>query len=196
MTACCSRPPRRSGLSLLEVLIALAIFLISLIGLGQLITISGERSLDVQQQGYAAQLCQSKLAEVLSGVVPVSGSQSEVPFDDDPDWHWSLDAQQNSISGLWQIQVRVTRQRGDGKKIECVLNQLMLDPSLRGSTLDNPAANNSNSTDPNAPAAASGNSSTPAGGGAVGGAAAPARPAASPAPAASGARPAAGRGGS
>jgi prepilin-type N-terminal cleavage/methylation domain-containing protein len=37
----------RPGFSLLEVLIALAIFLISLIALGQLLTISGERAYEV-----------------------------------------------------------------------------------------------------------------------------------------------------
>src|SRR5205823_1196030 len=40
------RRPTRSGMSLLEVLIALAIFLFSLVGIGQLISYSGQSALE------------------------------------------------------------------------------------------------------------------------------------------------------
>lgn len=131
----------RRGLSLMEVLIALTIFLFSLVAIGRLVVMSGDRALDVQQQSLAAQLCQAKLAEVLAGAVPLS-SQSDVPFDEDPDYRWSLDAQSDATPNLWRVQVRVTRERPDGSKIECSLSQMVLDPSQRGSTLDTPATSN------------------------------------------------------
>ncbi len=137
---------QRRGLSLLEVLIALAIFLMSLIVIGRLVTLGGDRALDVQQQGQAAQLCQSKLAEINAGVVPLS-SQAEVPFDEDPDWYWSLEAEQGTVSGLWNVTVRVHRIRSDGSRVECSLHQMVLDPSLRGSTADAAAAASSSSSD-------------------------------------------------
>jgi hypothetical protein len=115
--------------------VALAIFLFALVGIGHLVTLSGDRALDVQQQGRAAQLCQSKLAEVLVGAVPLT-SQSDVPFDEDPDWTWSLDAEPHSVSGLWQIQIKAGRQRSDGTRVESSVSQLVLDPSLRGSSAD------------------------------------------------------------
>jgi Tfp pilus assembly protein PilV len=125
----------RSGLSLLEVLTALAIFLVSLIALGQLLTISGERAYEVQQQSHAAQLCQSKLAEVVSGAVALSSTSAS--FDEDPDWQWNLDAEQDSsITGLWRVQVKVSRDLVDGSHYESTINQMVLDPSLRGSTSD------------------------------------------------------------
>jgi Tfp pilus assembly protein PilV len=130
---------QRLGLSLLEVLTALAIFLGAFVVIGQLITMSGERALEVQQQSRAAQLCQSKLAEVLVGSVPLT-QQGDTPFEEDPDWHWSLDVDTQSITNLSTVTVKVNRQRSDGTKVECVLNQMVLNPSQRGSTIDIAAA--------------------------------------------------------
>src|SRR5438067_591567 len=130
-TICGQRP----GFSLLEVLAALAIFLISLIALGQLISITGEHALEVQQLSRASQLSQSKLAEVVSGAVSLSSQSGD--FDEDPDWHFQVDAEQDSaISGLWRVQVKVSRDMGDGSQIESRVNQMILDPSMRGSTAD------------------------------------------------------------
>src|SRR5437870_288141 len=107
----------RPGISLLEVLIALAIFLLAVIGIGQLITLAGDRAVDVQQQAQAIQLCQSKLAEVVAGVVPVHPPQSNTPFEEDPSWEWALDSEQGSVAGLWNVTVRVSRQRPGGPQI-------------------------------------------------------------------------------
>src|SRR5262249_29424979 len=118
----------------------------------------------IKLEGQAIQLCQSKLNEVTSGVVALS-SQSGVPFDEDPDWTWSVEAQQSNISGLWSVQVTVSRPRPDGSKTECKLTQLLLDPSLRGSTLtpvQGPTVSKTTTT--------SGSGSTSGSGGATGGA--------------------------
>jgi general secretion pathway protein I len=151
-------PGGRSGLTVLEVLFALSIFLISLIGIGRLISLGADGALTVQDQSRAAQLCQSKLAEVVAGAVPLSG-QSDVPFDEDPSWFWSLDAAQGDIAGLWKLTVRVSRQRPDGTRIESTIDRMLLDPSLRGSALDAQtiAAAASSSTQSSSP---SGSSST------------------------------------
>lgn len=141
----------RSAMTLLEVLVALGIFLMSLAALSHLVSIGGTTALEIQLQAQATQLCQAKLAEVAAGVVPLSG-QSEVPFDEDPNWLWSVDAGQGNIAGLWKITVRVSRQRSDGSRIECSLDRMLLDPSLRGSALDaatlaaNSPTNNSSSS--------------------------------------------------
>src|SRR5262249_11848660 len=114
--------PRR-GMTLLEVLVALGIFLISLVGIIKLVTLSGDHARLVPLNAQAAQLCQSKLAEIVAGVVPLS-SQSDVPFDEDPDWLWSLDANQGDITGLWKLTVRVSRQQSNGSRIECSLDRM------------------------------------------------------------------------
>jgi general secretion pathway protein I len=164
MTITHTRPAGRAGLSLLEVLVALSIFLFALIGIGRLITLSAERAQDVQQQSQAARLCQSKLAEVVRGAVPLS-SQDAVAFDEDPDWQWSLEAEQEgSIQGLWKVQVKVGRDRPDGTRIETTMSQWVLDPSMRGSSLDAQAlaqSASSGSDQSGQPGAQSGQGSSP-----------------------------------
>jgi Tfp pilus assembly protein PilV len=130
-----TRHHRRSGLSLLEVLTALSIFLFSLIALSQLTTTGTNRARQILDLGQADQLCQSKLHEVASGILPLT-SQGETPFDEDPDWFWSMDAEPSIATNLWNVTVRVGWQRGNESRMVASLSQLILDPAARGSTLD------------------------------------------------------------
>src|SRR5262245_43373405 len=127
-----SSTSKRTGLSLLEVLVALAIFLISLIGIGRLITLAADRARDVQQQALAIQMCESKLAEAAAGVLTLGTSQPSTPFDEDPSWEWSMDCDQAAnMPGLWSVTIHVTRARPDGSKVEVALPEMVLDPSVR-----------------------------------------------------------------
>jgi type II secretory pathway pseudopilin PulG len=154
---------------LLEVLLALTIFLLSMIAIGQLIILAGERAVEIELEGQATQLCQSKLAEVVSGAVPLS-SQADVPFEEDPAWQWSVEAEQGNVAGLWRVVVEVTRTRPDGTKLGCRLTQLLLDPGLRGTSLAAPAApagstsSGTSSTSPTSSSSGSSGSSTGKGG--------------------------------
>jgi type II secretory pathway pseudopilin PulG len=124
---------KRSGLSLLEVILALAIFLMSLVALGQLISLGGDMARDVQWISRAMMLAESRMAELSAGSLPLT-SQSETPCDDDPDFSWSVDAEADSLPGLFRVTVTVSRQRTDGSKFESKLNQMVLDPTARGNT--------------------------------------------------------------
>jgi hypothetical protein len=148
----------------------------ALVGIGRLLTLSGERALEVQQQGRAAQLCQAKLAEVIAGVLSLSSQSGS--FDEDPDWQWSVDAQSDSsISGLWRVKVTVSRDRPDGSRTESSLNQMVLDPTLRGSTTDTASASNSSGSASGTGSGAGGGGSSGQGG--MGGGSMPAKPQAS-----------------
>jgi general secretion pathway protein I len=125
---------RRHGLSLMEVLVALAIFLLAFAGLGQLVMLSANQALDAEHQVRAADLCQSKMAEVIAGAVSLT-SQPEVPFEEDPNWRWSLDCDRNSVPGLWKVTVQVRRQQSQGPP-QCTLTQLVLDPQIHGNVQD------------------------------------------------------------
>jgi len=116
----------------MEVLVALAIFVISVIALGQLMNISGEMASDAQYLNRANQLAQKQMNSVVSGVVPMT-SQSETNFDEAPDWTWSLDAQADNTPNLWHVTVTVSHKRSDGSSdFEQSLYQMVLDPIARG----------------------------------------------------------------
>ena len=163
MTLSRAKSGKRPGFSLLEVLVAMAIFLLGLVAIGQLITMGGERALDVQQQSQAIQLCQAKMAEVVAGAVPL-GSQSDAPFEEESDWTWSMDAQQQGAANLWTVKITVSRPGTAGTKVEASLSQMVFDPSQRGSTLDIAAAASA-VAQANSTANASGSSSSQGSGG-------------------------------
>jgi hypothetical protein len=115
----------------LEVLTALAIFLFSLVALGQLIDIGSANALDIDWLGRSSLIAQSRMAEVLTGSITLA-SQGETSCDEDPDWNWALDAEPNGPPGLYNVKITVSRNRPDGSRFETVLNQMVLDPTYRG----------------------------------------------------------------
>lgn len=148
-----SRQHRRRGMSLLEVLVALAIFLISIVAISQIINLAAEQALVVQDQARATQLCQAKMAEVSAGVMPFQG-QSEVPFDEDDGWVWSMECQPGPVASLWAVTIRVSRAGTAGEaRSEVSLCQFVLDPAARGSATE--AMASATTTTPTDPAAAS-----------------------------------------
>ena len=69
------------------------------------------------------------------------GSQGETPFDEEPDWSWSIDAeQQGDAASLWTVKITVSRPGPKDTKIQASLAQMVFDPQQRGSTLDVVAA--------------------------------------------------------
>jgi type II secretory pathway pseudopilin PulG len=120
-------------LSLLEVLVALAIFLFSLMALSQLIGIGTDRARDVEWLGRASLLAQSRMAEAIAGSIPLTGT-SEASCDEDPDFNWSLDAQPGAAPNLYQVKVTISRNYPDGSRFETTLSQMIFDPTYRGTT--------------------------------------------------------------
>ncbi|HET6576358.1 MAG TPA: hypothetical protein VFG68_22345 [Fimbriiglobus sp.] len=127
-------PARRPGLSLLEILLALAIFLLSLVAIGGLVDAGSERGLSAAMQAAGTRLAQSKLAEVESGAIPVStGGQGT--FLDEPDWNWSVDPTSAGVPNVYQVTVRAWREAG-GRTYEVVLTQMIFDPAQMGSAAE------------------------------------------------------------
>ncbi len=125
----------RPGLSLMEVMVAVAIFLLAIGGITQLVSMAGDRALEVQMMNQASRLCQSKFAQVQSGEIPLT-AQSDTPFDEDPDYQWSLTVEQSTVPNLWTVSVKVSRERPSGAPIESTLSQMLVDPSVIGSSQD------------------------------------------------------------
>jgi type II secretion system protein I len=148
------RRSRRGGMTLLEVIFALAIFLLSLVAIGRLVHLSSDQAREILLRGQAMDLCQSKMAEIYVGAESLT-SQSDVPFPEDSTWHWSADCNQAQVTNLWTVQVKVSKDRGDGSNIEVTLTQMMLDPSVQGTSVN---LNTSGSSSSNSSSSSTGGS--------------------------------------
>ena len=169
----------RRGVTLLEVIFAMVIFLGAFVALNQLVTVATDNAYVVQQQGQALLLCEAKLAEVCSGIAALESNETYSTFSSqdwtnlDETWQWKMTANQDGeIAGLYNVQVWVQRDMGS-KKLEVTLSQMVLDPTMRGSTADvagvttSPDASGS-SSDPSSSGSStnpSGSSASPAAGG-------------------------------
>jgi type II secretion system protein I len=131
----------RRGISLLESLVSLAILLISLVAINRLLDTAGMQANRVRERSLAAQLCQSKLAEIVAGV-PQSGQSGD--FEELPGWEWSTDTAQHEITGVLTVRVSVRRKGDDVAAFS--LDQLVLDPSRRGSAFDTATPSGSDAT--------------------------------------------------
>ena len=102
-----SRP--RHAFSLLEVLLALAILLIALTGIGQLISVGTRAAIDARLESEATLRAECALQELLGGVQPMQ-STSATPFEGDPDWHWMASVVEGPHVDLLQVTVTAYRQ--------------------------------------------------------------------------------------
>src|SRR5205823_5767974 len=63
-----------------------------------------------------------------------------------PGWEWSVTAAQGKVQGLWDVRVEV-KQTGKGNADNgAYLEQIVLDPSVRGSALDQATVTSSSSS--------------------------------------------------
>jgi prepilin-type N-terminal cleavage/methylation domain-containing protein len=136
----------RRGLTLLEVILAMAIFLMSAAAIGNLLFIGSQRALEAQLQAQGLERCQSKMSEVIIGSVPVTNSQTNQPFDDDSNWVWSMDSTAQDAANLYLVKITVSRQNTDAPVLEVSLSQMVFDPTMRGTN----APPNINANNPNA----------------------------------------------
>jgi type II secretory pathway pseudopilin PulG len=165
------RNPRK-GLSLLEVILALAVFLLAITGLVFLMGVASDQAIETEMRSQALSLCQSRLAEVSSGAIPLEG-KGDAACDDDDDYMWSMDVDSGGFNGLSNVTVHVTRKRANGSKFACSLSQMVLDPKMVGTVFDaaqdlqSSSSDSSSGTDSSSSSSSSsGSGGTPAGGGA------------------------------
>jgi prepilin-type N-terminal cleavage/methylation domain-containing protein len=140
---------RRPGLSLLEVLIALAIFLMSITAIWRLLDIASKNAEEAKHRSDAARIAHDKLQLVMAGRYPL-GSQGDQPADDDDSgiddggemhsYTWSMVATQRSdvASNLWSVEITVSWEpEGGGRDpIKVVLTQWIMDPNVMATTQD------------------------------------------------------------
>ena len=120
---------RRSGMTLIEVLVAMAVFLLALAGIAQLIDFGTNSAVEAARTTTATRLCQSKMAEVEAGVVSMSeGGQGT--FEEEPLWQWSVTLGAELAPYTYEVTVRVWIEQG--RPVEVTLAQIIFDPQYMG----------------------------------------------------------------
>ena len=128
-------PRRRSGLTLLEVLVSTSIFVASLVGIMQILAMGHRSRMDSVLETEAALRCETVFAELLSGVHPLAGT-SEQNFEDDADWIWSATVVEQGHTSLLQVEVTVQYQPVDRAQPGALisLKRFVRDPALFSET--------------------------------------------------------------
>jgi general secretion pathway protein I len=129
------RPPRRPrrGLTLIEILLSLAIFVMALAALSRLVDMGTDREADARQHAAAARLATSKLAEVEAGAEALTSNSGG--FDGaDAAWTWQMTAELAGTN-LYLVTVTVSRDL-KGRPFSLKLSQMVLDPTIKGTAAE------------------------------------------------------------
>ena len=126
--AACRRTGRRPryGITLLEVLIALAIFLGALAVIGQIVSTGSQAAVSAQLKAESVRRCETILAEVLSGSIPLQTASGS--FEDDPEWSWTVSVQDGLATDLLTIEASVSRNGNSAS--EYSLTRWVRDPQV------------------------------------------------------------------
>ena len=128
-------PPRttRQGFTLLEVILALGIFLGALAVIGELSRTALDSARITRETCEAQLLAESVLAEIVTGIAPLE-SVYGVPLDwanevGGPPWVYSVDVAPVDYEGLLAVEVTVTREYPPGhRSVSVSLVRWMIDP--------------------------------------------------------------------
>lgn len=121
----------RRGLSLFEVIIALAIFTGSIAAIGQLVSTGVRGAVQARLQSQAMLRAETKMAEVVAGITALYGGSTGI-FPDDKSWTWSIAVAAGTHEGLYIVEV--TAAHPSATKIgnqSYALRRLVRDPKLQ-----------------------------------------------------------------
>jgi general secretion pathway protein I len=122
------RSELRAGLTLLEIILALALFFGALAALSQMTWNASRAAVQARLKTQAILRCEAKLAEILAGVEPLQ-MKSQQPFPDNSQWVYSVLVAETAYPNLLQIEVRVSHM-GQAKlaNVDFSLRRWMRDP--------------------------------------------------------------------
>jgi type II secretion system protein I len=118
---------RRDGFSLLEVVLAMAILVGALAALGELLGLGTRHAREAADLTTAQLLCESKLAEIVAGILPPS-AVAGAPCENDPEWLYTVLVEPTDEPGLLAVQVTVTENQPTLQPIEFSLTRWLPDP--------------------------------------------------------------------
>ena len=155
---------QQQGLSLLEVVLALAILAGSFAILAQLVGIGLRAAGNARDLTQAQILAESMMSEISAGIVDPA-SISNQAIETNPGWYVSAYTQATSVQGLLQVQLVIERTIDFGRPARFELTRLIRDPSLAIPTDEETSSSSSSSST----RSSSTGSSTSTGGTATGG---------------------------
>lgn len=118
----------RSGISLMEVVIALGIFIGSLAALSQLSNNGMSAAVQSRLLTHAILRCESKLNEVAAAVEPLQPIEGQ-PFEDDENWSWSLTSATGPHADLLLVTITVKYfKQNDLASTSYSISRLIRDP--------------------------------------------------------------------
>ena len=135
MRGCLGRCSRRrirgsAGLSLLEVILAIAILGGCIAVIGELVRLGARQAEEAGELTIAQLLCESKLEEIAAGVIAPE-AVGDGPFELDPRWSYSIEV--GSLDTPDLLQVTVMAHQVDGSRmipLSYTLTRWILDPNL------------------------------------------------------------------
>lgn len=122
-----------AGFTLLEVILAMAILLLSLAAVSQLVLTAHSNARSARDRGTAQMLCDGLMAELIAGSLPLE-STSETPLEDvvdgvEPDWLYAVDVSATDLDGLLRVEVLVRQDAAQiARPAEARLVQWLIDP--------------------------------------------------------------------
>jgi Tfp pilus assembly protein PilV len=118
-------------LSLLEVLLSLLVFVVTLAAIGQLYFTGVNGALRARLQTEAILRAETVLGELLGGVLEFE-SVGEARFEDDPNWTYTIDISTGPAVDLFQVDVRVDRAGANSAlgQVAFELTTFVRDPQL------------------------------------------------------------------
>lgn len=139
----------RNGLTLLEVILALAIFVMSLAVISKLVELGVRASQYTQLQNRAVMLAESKMGELVAGILPLDSATGDT-FSEDPAWQWLATVSDGPVDGLKWVSITVApastgELASNRERIEFTLSRWLLDPSY-SADLDLAASSSTTST--------------------------------------------------
>lgn len=125
---------KRTGLSLLEVIVSTAIFFLSIIAIYGLLDMGQRNGENARQRGQALRIAEARIAEAAAGVIALesaSGDESACPG-----YQWEISCEPfGETAGLVKVTAR-SFHRSEPKRSLVAISQVVLDPTLLGSLMD------------------------------------------------------------
>ncbi len=124
------RATSRRGMTLIEVLLALAIFLLSVSALAQLMSNGMDGAVQSRLKTQAVMRCESMLSEILV-VSDLMQTSLDTPFEDDPSWTWSLEVLPGPTDDLLELNVTVQHEGESAlSRVSTSLRRYVRDPQI------------------------------------------------------------------